>query len=73
VLGPRLIECTSLVNALEGRSLTQIFGSIDATKFRSSMTLFAVVSTVPNPFSDALRKYCDGSMDERTIEMLANQ
>jgi uncharacterized protein (DUF1810 family) len=73
VLGPRLIECTALVNAIEGRSLNQIFGSIDAVKFRSSVTLFAVVSTGSNAFSDALRKYCDGSRDERTLELLANQ
>src|SRR5438445_5420571 len=38
VLGPRLIECTQLVNAIRGRSTEDIFGEIDAMKFRSSMT-----------------------------------
>jgi len=41
ILGPRLRECTRLVNLVEGRSIEQIFGYIDKKKFRSSMTLFA--------------------------------
>ena len=41
VLGPRLRECTGLVNAVEGRNVHQIFGSPDDMKFRSCMTLFA--------------------------------
>ena len=38
VLGPRLVECTGLVNKVEGRSAHQIFGSPDDLKFQSSMT-----------------------------------
>src|SRR6188474_2984892 len=41
VLGPRLRECTKLVNRVEGRTLNQIFGYPDDLKFRSSMSLFA--------------------------------
>src|SRR5437879_6461964 len=44
VLGVRLGECTQLVNAVEGRSAKDIFGEIDAMKFRSCMTLFAKAS-----------------------------
>ena len=40
VLGPRLQLCTELVNAVEGRSVEQIFGYPDHLKFHSSMTLF---------------------------------
>ena len=40
VLGPRLIECTGVVGKLQGLSAEQIFGSIDAQKLHSSMTLF---------------------------------
>ena len=43
ILGPRLRECTSLVNSIEGRAITQILGTPDDLKFRSSMTLFAKV------------------------------
>ena len=41
ILGPRLLECTDLVNRIEDRSAHQIFGTPDDTKFRSCMTLFA--------------------------------
>src|SRR2546428_1801956 len=36
-LGPRLIECATLVNEIKGRTIHQIFGSPDDLKFRSSM------------------------------------
>ena len=41
ILGARLRECTGLVNAVEGRSASEIFGFPDDLKFHSSMTLFA--------------------------------
>src|SRR5690242_15975130 len=40
VLGPRLAECTRLAVAVTGRSAVDIFGAVDAAKFRSCMTLF---------------------------------
>ena len=40
VLGARLCECVDIVAALEGRSAEDIFGGIDALKFRSALTLF---------------------------------
>ena len=42
VLGPRLRECTALVEAAlaKGATLVEIFGEVDAMKFRSSMELF---------------------------------
>src|SRR5947209_14351071 len=45
VLGPRLRECTGLVNAASpGRGVEQIFGYPDDLKFRSSVTLFDAVA-----------------------------
>jgi len=41
VLGLRLRECARVVAETEGRSAERIFGSVDAMKLRSSMTLFA--------------------------------
>lgn len=43
VLGPRLHECVALVREHEakGVSLEDIFGELDAMKFRSSVELFA--------------------------------
>lgn len=70
VLGARLRECTRLVNAVEGRSVDQIFGYPDNLKFRSSMTLFAAVTEEERIFADALQKYFGGEPDANTVARL---
>ena len=57
VLGPRLRECTRLVNEIEGKTIDEIFGYPDDLKFRSCMTLFASVTPDDAVFVEALRKY----------------
>jgi uncharacterized protein (DUF1810 family) len=70
LLGPRLIETTRLVLAVEDRSLHDIFGSPDDLKFRSSMTLFDAVA--PNDiFAAALGKYFNGERDAATLAKLS--
>jgi uncharacterized protein (DUF1810 family) len=78
VLGPRLKQCTQLVNAVEGRSAEDIFGALDAMKFRSSITLFANATPAPAApdnqiFTEALQKYFAGEFDPLTIEYLPKQ
>jgi uncharacterized protein (DUF1810 family) len=70
VLGPRLVECTGLVNAVEGRSIGQIFGSPDDLKFHSSMTLFANVCKDNGPFVTATKKYFGGKFDSLTLDRI---
>ena len=70
LLGPRLVDCTRRVVAVDGRSLHDIFGSPDDLKFHSSMTLFAQVADRDPVFDEALAKYCDGVPDRRTLELL---
>jgi uncharacterized protein (DUF1810 family) len=70
VLGPRLIQCTEIVNAVQGRSAERIFGPVDAVKFRSSMTLFGEVSDAGSAFRDALHKYFGGERDPLTLARL---
>lgn len=70
ILGPRLRECARLVNEIEGRSVEEIFGYPDDLKFRSSMTLFANVTTDDRVFADALDKYFGGEHDRLTLEKL---
>mgnify|MGYP000265357032 CR=1 FL=1 len=72
VLGARLRECTGIVNAVDGRSASEIFGSPDDKKFRSSMTLFDAVADDPAPFRTALRTYYDGQRDRKTLELLGD-
>jgi uncharacterized protein (DUF1810 family) len=70
VLGPRLKECTRLVLLVEGRSVTDIFGSPDDMKFRSSMTLFAQIDSDDDIFERALQKYFAGIADRLTLDRL---
>ena len=72
VLGPRLLECTRLVNARDGSTLNQIFGTPDDLKFRSCVTLFHHAAPKEAVFIEALQKYC-GSEDERTVQALEEE
>jgi uncharacterized protein (DUF1810 family) len=68
MLGPRLKECTALVNAVEGRTLEEIFGYPDDLKFQSSMTLFAEAEETREVFAEALDRYAAGRRDAATLE-----
>jgi len=70
VLGPRLLECTGLVNAVEGGTAHDIFGSPDDKKFRSSMTLFSLADPDEPAFGAALERYFQGGKDRRTLDLL---
>lgn len=70
VLGPRLEECTNVLLRLDGLSASDIFGYPDDLKFCSSMTLFDHVAPEPSLFGEALRKYCSGRPDEKTLALI---
>jgi uncharacterized protein (DUF1810 family) len=70
VLGPRLLECSEALLAHEGRSAPEILGGIDATKLRSSMTLFAAVASEQPVFRRVLDRYFDGEADASTLDWL---
>ena len=75
VLGPRLRECTALVNAAAGREAVQILAYPDDLKFRSSMTLFAQAERIagldgPTIFDEALSLFFDGVPDSATLELI---
>lgn len=70
VLGPRLIETARVLTGLEKSNAQQIFGGIDATKLRSSMTLFARADPGNRAFSDVLDKYFGGASDDMTDSLL---
>jgi len=67
VLGPRLRECARLALEVEGKSAREIFGSIDATKFRSSITLFARAAPDESVFRRCIDKYFGGDPDPATL------
>lgn len=70
LLGPRLHECTQLVNQVQDRSITEIFGSPDDLKLRSSMTLFAHATDDSQDFVTLLDNYYYGQEDRRTLARL---
>lgn len=70
LLGMRLRECTRAVTAKGNRSAEEIFGSVDALKFRSSMTLFEAVSDDPEPFARAIQRFYGGERDAATLRLL---
>ncbi|HUA74635.1 MAG TPA: DUF1810 domain-containing protein [Solirubrobacteraceae bacterium] len=71
VLGARLVECTRVVAELRTTSAEDVFGSTDAMKLRSSMTLFARVSPEGSVFHVVLARYFDGRVDVNTQARLA--
>ncbi len=71
VLGPRLVEASSVVLALDAGSAHRIFGSPDDLKFRSCMTLFDAAAPQEPVFSANLSRYFGGERDPLTLEALS--
>lgn len=71
ILGPRLVECASIVAATEGRSLAELLGYPDDLKLRSSMTLFLRADPTVPAFAAVLDRYYDGAPDPLTDQLLA--
>lgn len=70
VLGQRLREITAEVINHSDKDIETIMGSwIDAVKFRSSMTLFDLVSP-DDIFKKALDVFYEGKADEKTLSIL---
>lgn len=70
VLGARLREITKALLDRQDVSVQDVFGSLDAMKVLSSMTLFHEVATDDNLFSQVIDKYYQGIPDRITVEKL---
>jgi uncharacterized protein (DUF1810 family) len=69
VLGARLRACAAIVLATP-RTADEIFGSLDAMKVRSSMTLFHRAAPDEPLFGQVLDRFYAGVEDELTIALL---
>lgn len=69
ILGQRLREVCEVILNLPADDAREVFGSIDAMKLRSSMTLFDIVSP-SDVFAFVLDKYFGGQRDNRTIRII---
>jgi uncharacterized protein (DUF1810 family) len=70
VLGPRILECAEVVAATPDRTAVEIFGSVDAQKLRSSMTLFGRAGPDAAVFTQVLERFFDGAADPETLKRL---
>lgn len=71
LLGSRLRECASALNALATSNAVAVLGAVDAAKFRSCLTLFLAVAPHEATLREALDKFFGGAPDERTLALLA--
>ncbi len=72
VLGARLRDCAGVVLATRARTAEAIFGSTDAKKLRSCMTLFRRASPDDLVFAQLLDRYYGGVADEATDARLGS-
>lgn len=71
MLGRRLHECFRLVLQHTNRRAEDIFGMVDAMKFRSCATLFERASATPHSvFQLALKQLYGGKADPETVRLL---
>jgi uncharacterized protein (DUF1810 family) len=73
ILGPRLRECAEALDALDTDDPVRVLGPVDATKLRSSMTLFELAArdaADAEPFARVLEHFFDGRRDDATTGIL---
>jgi uncharacterized protein (DUF1810 family) len=70
ILGPRLVECIELILQVSGKTLAEILGYPDNFKFKSCMTLFGRAHPRQEIFQRALKQFCGGEEDAKTLELL---
>lgn len=70
VLGSRLLECSAIVASHRQRTAAEIFGSVDALKLHSSMTLFLRADPQQAVIASVLEKFFSGSPDPATDALL---
>ncbi len=73
VLGSRLIEISQVAAQLAPNNATQVFGSPDDMKLKSSMTLFAALDDAGPVFQSVLDKFFGGSRDAKTLQIIQKQ
>ena len=69
VLGPRYIECVTALQDLATNDPVAVFGTVDAMKLHSSLTLFEAASAHPL-IAAALDRWFGGARDQKTVELL---
>ena len=71
ILGPRYVECIEALQDLTISDPFAVFGDIDATKLRSSLTLFEAARPQAL-FAAALKRWFGGERDAMTLSLLGS-
>lgn len=69
LLGRRLRDCVAALQDVTGTTAEAVFGSVDAAKLRSSLTLFRETGAEPL-FVAALDRWFGGEADLRTLDLI---
>ena len=70
ILGPRLRTCVAAVRDQTARTAEAVFGSVDALKLRSSLTLFSEITGEPD-HAAVIARWFAGTPDPLTLRLLA--
>jgi uncharacterized protein (DUF1810 family) len=71
ILSARILQITTELIRLDENNAIKVFGYTDSKKLKSSMTLFSIVDSSPESiFKNAIDKFFDGEMDERTLNLI---
>jgi uncharacterized protein (DUF1810 family) len=70
VLGKRLVECSMTALGHQGEPADSIFGTVDAIKLRSCMTLFDRAAPDESVFKRVLEAFFDAKPDALTLAHL---
>ena len=68
LLKKRLVEISETLLSVQNKSATEIFGSLDSSKVKSSMTLFHHADASIPIFKDVLDKYYNGHFCKFTLK-----
>jgi len=73
ILGNNLIDISNVLIHHPSNNATEIFGTPDNMKLRSSMTLFAQAENTNSCFQTVLDKFFEGIPDEKTLKIITNE
>ena len=71
VLGPRLIECCTLLAEGKAANIHDILGWPDDMKFRSCCTLFREAAPDEPVFRKCIDRFYGGRADDKTLDLLS--
>ena len=69
-LRKRLNEMSQALLDLNVSNAVDIFGSIDALKLKSCMTLFLIVDQTNSIYKEVLNRFFNGEIDSNTINLM---